>query len=188
MSNNIDLRIIKTKNALYETLEELMKNKTFEEIKVSDICNKALINRSTFYSHYTDKYELLSEYINSLKSSLIETLEKNNNLKNTKEYYIEMITLLLNHIEAKKDMYTKIMINNKNSITIDILYDAIHKDLTKQIAEKTELSSNNIPSSIISKFYLGAVFNVCMEWLKTNNTYSKEEIIYYIDLLIPDNI
>lgn len=99
-----------------------------------------------------------------------------------------MITLLLNHIEAKKDMYTKIMINNKNSITIDILYDAIHNDLTKQIAEKTELSSNNIPSSIISKFYLGAVFNVCMEWLKTNNTYSKEEIIHYIDLLIPDNI
>ena len=101
MNNNIDLRIIKTKNALYETLEELMKNKTFEEIKVSDICNKALINRSTFYSHYTDKYELLSEYINSLKSSLIKTLEKNNSLKNTKEYYIEMITLLLYHIEAK---------------------------------------------------------------------------------------
>ena len=35
------------------------KDKTFEEIKVSDICKKALINRSTFYSHYNDFLLLL---------------------------------------------------------------------------------------------------------------------------------
>ena len=39
--NKNDLRVIKTKNALFETLTNLMKEKTFEEIKVSDICNKA---------------------------------------------------------------------------------------------------------------------------------------------------
>ena len=47
-----DLRIIKTKKALYNALINLMKNKTFEEIKVSDICNEALVNRSTFYAHF----------------------------------------------------------------------------------------------------------------------------------------
>ena len=58
--NENDLRVIKTKNALFNALIELMKDKTFEEIKVSDICNKALINRSTFYAHFDDKYDLLS--------------------------------------------------------------------------------------------------------------------------------
>ena len=67
--NKKDLRVIKTKNTIYNALIVLMKEKTFEEIKVSDICNTALINRSTFYAHYTDKYELLSEWINELKSS-----------------------------------------------------------------------------------------------------------------------
>ena len=94
----VDLRILKTRNVLYHSLEELMKNKAFEEIKVSDICNKALINRSTFYAHYSDKYELLAEYINSLKDALRLELEKNSNIKNSREYYIEMIKLLLNHI------------------------------------------------------------------------------------------
>ena len=46
-----DLRITKTRKVLFETLVLLMKEKSFEEIKVSDICKKALINRSTFYSH-----------------------------------------------------------------------------------------------------------------------------------------
>ena len=45
-----DLRIIKTRKALYNAFEELMKSKPFEQIKVSDICNEALINRSTFYA------------------------------------------------------------------------------------------------------------------------------------------
>ena len=59
MENKIDLRIIKTKKNIYETFENLMKNHSFEEIKVSDICTLAMIIRYTFYAHYNDKYELL---------------------------------------------------------------------------------------------------------------------------------
>ena len=58
-----DLRVVKTKRLLYDTLIDLMKEMPFEEIKVSDICNRALINRSTFYSHYTDKYDLFKKYV-----------------------------------------------------------------------------------------------------------------------------
>ena len=68
--NKKDLRVVKTQNILYATLLSLMKEKTFEEIKVSDICNKALINRSTFYSHYNDKYELLADFIQEYKRIL----------------------------------------------------------------------------------------------------------------------
>ena len=55
MAKKIDLRIIKTKKNLYEGLLTLMKERTFEEIKVSDICSAALTNRSTFYDHFSDK-------------------------------------------------------------------------------------------------------------------------------------
>ena len=72
-----DLRITKTRKVLFETLVLLMKEKSFEEIKVSDICKKALINRSTFYSHYSDKYELFMELIDALKDNLTESLNNN---------------------------------------------------------------------------------------------------------------
>ena len=80
-----DLRVIKTKNALYNTLIELMKDHAFEEIKVSDICTKALINRSTFYAHYNDKYELLITMVEDLKQALLSSLKTNENDINTKE-------------------------------------------------------------------------------------------------------
>ena len=79
-----DLRIVKTNKALYEALLLLMKEKTFEEIKISDLCQKALINRSTFYSHYKDKYELLASWINDLKDNLQNELALNNRISSKK--------------------------------------------------------------------------------------------------------
>ncbi|MCM1053122.1 MAG: TetR/AcrR family transcriptional regulator [Ruminococcus sp.] len=187
MSDKTDLRILKTKNNLYQTLENLLKEKPFEEIKVSDICNAALINRSTFYAHYNDKYELLEEFFNTLKSNLSNELNKNTNIKNSKEYYLELIKLLLDHIESKIDTYKAIMINNRNSITMDIFYEAIYKDIIKQIDEISNSINNKIPSKIISDFYLGAVVNVCMEWIKYNHRYTKQEIIDYLSILLPNN-
>lgn len=186
--NKKDLRVVKTRNTLYDALLSLMKEKTFEEIKVSDICNKALINRSTFYAHYTDKYELLADCIQTLKKSLTEELEKNPNISNTKEYYLEMIKLFLDHIERQREEYLAIMINNRNSITMDILYDVIDQDIIFHISKDETLEKQTVPESIIAKFYLGAVVSLALEWLKDYKKYTKEELIQYLSILIPDEL
>lgn len=182
-----DLRITKTKKLLYETLISLMEEKSFEEIKVSDICKKALINRSTFYSHYSDKYELFMELINTLKLSLFNSLNTNVNNVNTREYFIELINILLNHIDDKKNIYYSILINNRNSIITDIILDVVSKDINSRITND-KISTNNIPTEIVSKFYLGAVISIGIEYLESKNKYSKEDMIKYIDKLIPSNI
>ena len=62
-----DLRTIKTKKNLYDALILLMKQTNFENIKVAYICKYALVNRSTFYNHYQDKYDLLDDFMLWLK-------------------------------------------------------------------------------------------------------------------------
>ncbi len=183
-----DLRVIKTQNILYNTLLNLMREKPFEEIKVSDICNQALINRSTFYAHYNDKYELLADYIQELKNSLTQELRKNNNISNTKEYYLEMIKLFLDHIETNKEKYLSIIIHNQNSIAMNIIYDVLEQDIAFNLQKKENLNTNQIPRNIITKFYLGAVVNVGIEWLKNEKKYTKEEMLKYFSLLIPNEL
>lgn len=180
-----DLRIIKTENLLYDTLVKLMKNTPFEKIKVSDICNLALINRSTFYAHYNDKYELLVDLIENLKENLRNALDKNEHIVNTKNYYIEMIKLLMDHIDEKKDIYYSILISNRNSIVIDILLEAVITDVNKRV-ENTNVIKNNLPTNVVSRFYLGAVVSLGIEWL--NGKYTKNEIIDYLTYLIPETI
>ena len=106
MDKKSDLRVIKTRKIIFQTLLELMKEKTFEEIKVSDICSKAMINRSTFYAHYEDKYELLLDFLNTLKEEFVKELNKKDNSNiSIREYYMQLISLFLDHIEDKKDIY-----------------------------------------------------------------------------------
>lgn len=181
-----DLRIVKTKNALYLALVDLMKDKTFEEIKVSEICNKALINRSTFYAHFEDKYEFLVDFLDTFKDSLTSYLDTNKNILNTKEYYMELIKLVLTHIEDKKNIYSAIMVNNRNGVMMDIIIDVVNKDIRKRVLDLGSTKSS-VPADIIIKFYLGAIINVGIDWI-TENKYTKEEVIGYLDKLLPDNM
>lgn len=187
MDKKIDKRILKTKKNLYEGLLEVMKNKEFEEIKVSDICEKALTNRSTFYDHFSDKYELLTSLIEDLKKELKDTLE--NNIKQTtslKEYYMMIIKILLNHISSNIDIYNSILKKNNNSIVMDMMYETIYKDIEKEI-EKYE-KNNSIPAEIITKFYVTAVSNICLDFIRYPKKYKKDNIINYLEILIPSNI
>lgn len=185
MNKKDDLRVIKTRKLIYQTLLELMREKTFEEIKVSDICSKAMINRSTFYAHYEDKYELLVDFLSNLKEEFAHELNENckENLS-IREYYIRLISLFLDHIDSKRDVYNSIMVNNRSSIMMDILLSVVNDDILKRFKEND--INLKVPTEVISKFYLGGVINIGMEWLSNSNKYTKEEILDYLELLIPD--
>src|SRR3954471_18881765 len=54
-----DARIRRTRDALGDALVALMQEKPFETITVQDVLDRAKVGRSTFYSHYSDKDDLL---------------------------------------------------------------------------------------------------------------------------------
>ena len=56
----IDLRVKRTDKLILDTFMNLLKEKSFDDIRISDICNGAMIHRTTFYKHFEDKYNLLS--------------------------------------------------------------------------------------------------------------------------------
>lgn len=55
----MDIRTRRTRKLIVESFKDLLHEKTFESLRVSDITNKAKINRATFYNHFMDKYQLL---------------------------------------------------------------------------------------------------------------------------------
>ena len=58
MAQKKDLRIVKTDINIRNTFIQLLNEKDFHSITVQDLLDRALINRSTFYKHYSDKFEL----------------------------------------------------------------------------------------------------------------------------------
>jgi len=66
-----DLRIVKTRKALANSLYTLLKRRKFDRITVNDLCEEALISRATFYIHFCDKYSLLNYCLDDIRDSLV---------------------------------------------------------------------------------------------------------------------
>ena len=188
LKEKTDLRIVKTKKILFNSLLNLMKIKNFEKIKISDICEEALVNRSTFYAHYDDKYELLIDLFEERKLSLLKDFEDNENKAFSKEYLMELLSILIDHIEENKETYSAILANNRNGILIDFLIDAIEKDVSERLKGNSEIKSSDLPLDIIVKFYAGGLINIGIDCITRTKKYSKKELLLYIDKLIPDKI
>lgn len=67
-----DRRVRYTKAAIRSSFLSLLEEKPLDKISVTDICKRADINRGTFYSHYSDPYDLK----NKLERQLVEVLEQ----------------------------------------------------------------------------------------------------------------
>ena len=61
-----DERVIKTKKLIKTALSELIQEKGFDHVSITDLTQRANINRGTFYLHYQDKYDLLEKFENEV--------------------------------------------------------------------------------------------------------------------------
>ncbi len=61
MNKKVDRRVKYTKMVLRHSFVELLREKPISRITVKEICERAEINRGTFYSHYLDQYDLLKK-------------------------------------------------------------------------------------------------------------------------------
>ncbi len=67
-----DLRVRRTRKLLQQALIEGTVEKGFAALTVRDITKRAMVNRSTFYRHYLDKYDLLEQHLNEIYEVLEE--------------------------------------------------------------------------------------------------------------------
>ena len=66
-----DLRIIKTKRSIAAAFLELRSKKELERITVKELCERAAVNKSTFYTHYQDLYDLADQLETQVAADIV---------------------------------------------------------------------------------------------------------------------
>ena len=69
----IDPRICRTRQMLFQAVQSLLSEKSFDSISVQDIAERSTLNRATFYDHFTDKFALLEAMMSERISASIAT-------------------------------------------------------------------------------------------------------------------
>lgn len=71
----VDRRIVRTRNALYDALVALIRERAYASIGIADIVARADVGRSTFYAHFKSKDDLLARSLERLRAELAEAIE-----------------------------------------------------------------------------------------------------------------
>lgn len=79
MTGSSDLRVIKTRRTIRETLIVLMGEKELADITVSELSARAMINRKTFYRHYKTVADVVTELENEILAEFSDILRSSNN-------------------------------------------------------------------------------------------------------------
>src|ERR1041384_800928 len=90
-----DARVRRTRDALGDALVALMQEKPFETITVQDVLDRAKVGRSTLYSHYSDKDDLLmsdaEEFFESVSMILSARGDKSDRVFPVQEFFGHII-------------------------------------------------------------------------------------------------
>lgn len=179
-----DLRTTRTYKLLKNALLELLSKESFDNIRVNDICNLAMVHRTTFYSHFADKYELLDYCINDIEKDLLSDFS-GKKYSTSKEFYTSLIMNILSYLGSKKLFFKNMINNNYSTGIITVLHNSAISKIS-ELLEKEEKSGVkfNTPIKIMAEFYSGALTSIIMWWLRSNSNISDEQLCDYIIALI----
>ncbi len=181
-----DLRVIKTKKILFSSLMDLLEEKSIDSITVREICQRAMINRMTFYKHYSDKYALLYDCVKTLEKDVNASVEQSCSIEKDPLAYCEkLLNAVVNVCEEKKNLLKKLTLQN-NVIASGVISNCIQEGIERVLIKLREQSTR--PVEYEAAFITGGCTKIILHWISHKEETSKEQLLKDVAPLVSDFI
>jgi hypothetical protein len=181
MDKTQDRRIAKTNRIIRDTFVELLNEKSFEEITINDLTQRADINRGTFYLHYKDKFDLLEKYENEIISSMVEYISgfKDYNptdLINPEKIEPPLFLVKLFEFIAQNSAFIKVVLGPQANPSFQNKLKEVFIDIiTKNTENKFEKEKLVVPVGYLLVFATSNYIGCIQHWLNTDMATTPEE-------------
>lgn len=175
-----DLRIIRTRKLLSNTLLDMMQEQSIEKISVIDLCNTAMINRATFYAHFEDKYHLLNYALEELKDSLYESFTKVKKFSDPYEMMRSLLMIGADFVFDNRNRITKLLKFNRGGKVLETIQESITKSIKYQLGKYKTTYDFAAPASVIAHFIAGGIVTTTLLVLDNPDSYRYDDFVKYI--------
>ena len=148
----MDLRIVKTKQQIKQAFLALRHKYTPEKIKVKDICELAMINKTTFYKYYVDSLALANKVEESCMEKLMNAFSEKKSLFESPKAYVQG---LLSATEKYDEELRAVYRDRK---------EAFVAKLEQRLMSACE-SGENTERSMAATFMISGTAHVLGQWL-----------------------
>lgn len=185
MEEKLDLRVQKTHLALRSAFMFLLEEKRFEDITVNELCNRAMIRRTTFYKHFADKYEYFAFYIRELVSNFQDQLGPDVREGDTRTYLLHMSREIVRFMKQHQQLVENIKNSAVFPMLLSILLDQISSDVTMVLSRTRQDKMDRRQIDDIAAFYAGGIANALFRYVKQGFPIDEEQFFQTISRLMP---
>jgi AcrR family transcriptional regulator len=164
-----------TRKVLEDSLIELMKDKPVVKITIKELCEKADVNRTTFYAHYRDQYDLLQQIEEETLTALENILDKYDSSQDKREL-AKMLEEIFNFIASNSNSIQALLSENG-----DIGYQKrlfrrfIHKELISKYSAEKSISEETREYWYV--YVINGSIGLMQHWLKDNMSIPVSELV-----------
>lgn len=167
----MDKRVKNTTKALKRALFDMLEQMPLSKITVTSLCKQAGVNRVTFYHHFTDVYDMISQ----IELSYVEEL-RDYNTKFTQNGKVNFL-YIVRFVRKYSDFYKIVFTNNIPTKLLDEMYAELKKEYCtafgKKDIEQTKLD-------YMYTFTESGVSSILKKWVRGGMAESEE---YIADLI-----
>ncbi|NJK52418.1 MAG: TetR/AcrR family transcriptional regulator [Leptolyngbyaceae cyanobacterium SU_3_3] len=181
-----DLRVKRSRKLLRDALLVLIPEKKYDAISVQEICDRAMVHRTTFYKHYEGKDGLLRSLIQEIYDELATKIPTPDVVLATASYdklAAHLIQIFI-HIAEYKIFYKAMLSGSGVGVFRLFLRDQMVKRVLSRIRLLTKPDEQlPVPELIMAQYTAGALINVITWWVEQEMPYSPEQMALYVTRL-----
>lgn len=185
--NKAESKYFNTAVKFDKALLSLLERKPFEYITISEICETAGVNRSTFYLHYENTCDLLKEATQHILDSFLSYFSVDTksvacrfadcDLQELVFVTPEYILPYLNFIKDNRQIF-RTSVQQLGTMDFEGVYERMFLHIFNPVLSRFHFPEKE--RSYVMKFYLSGITAIVMEWLDNNCADSVEDIIKII--------
>lgn len=162
MSNPTDLRVIKTRQTIRNTLISLMAEKELSDITISELSARAQINRKTFYRHYRSISDVVTEFEDELLSDFSDILKSSN----TSIFDIgSMLREISALISSNEEYFVKLMKLNPELFSGGRVKAMLRRAVEIALRDVCKITDEQTLHAL-SEFTISGVLSLYSEWFE----------------------
>jgi Transcriptional regulator len=167
-----DRRVRKTKQALRESLAELLTEKSIQNITIRELTDKADIHRSTFYANFTDIYDLHSQIEDSIIQEISNIFSENRKTDSTVFFEI-----LFTYISENGSVCRMFLGKNVSPTFCSRLTALLKEARLDCLRDNYGVTDTAEELEYYAHFYLFGSLAVVDKWADENFKYSIEQLV-----------
>ena len=167
-----DRRSQRTRHLINNALLELLFEQRYETITVQDILDRADIGRSTFYTHYYDKEDVLE----SIAGQMLDTFSQQFSQRNVEQGIVPGLELF-EHVQQHYQYFQAFLRGYAGELLWKSAQNALSKTIEQSLINMyAEKPSTSIPWPLIAQYLAGAFLSLLRWWLDAEMPYTPEQM------------